>query len=250
MAYNLDIDTCSSSAEGNVVSVSQQLAAASEEERPEVLKDNLKKKLGSMLGVSTEDIEGSHKLSDLGVDSLMAVELKNWIDKEMKTSLSVLDLTGGKSINDLAVKILSVTSIASAPAAQSNASSASTAKAQTVVLSKDVYVCYQRVTESAPKARIVCFPYLGGLPSVYQQWTSFLPKDVELWVMQPQSIAQWDELLPLLTKELAAIEANHKAPWVFFGHSMGGLFAYEVASRVDASAPLIVSAIASPDVPR
>jgi hypothetical protein len=137
----------------------------------------------------------------------MAVELKNWIDKEMKISLSVLDLTGGKSIDELVVKILSLSSLASGSAASSTAAlspSSSPSSAVPGEAGTDVFECYRKVEE--PRARLVCFPYLGGEPSVFRGWTSFLPADVELYAYVPQRTSTWEELLPRLLEQLALLD--------------------------------------------
>jgi len=240
---------------GSAVSVFQQLSEVAEKERIDILSQSLRQKLSSMLGISVEDVEMSNKLTDLGVDSLMAVELKNWIDKEMKISLSVLDLTGGKNIGELASKILSLSSLAPSASSAEDAPSASAVPSvqqpQADREAEAVFRCYQRVPSGeSPNARLVCFPYLGGEATAFQGWTSFLPSDVELYAYVPQPVSNWEDLLPTLLRQLALIDqAGPPAPLVFYGHSMGGLIAYEAASHFRQSSQLIVAAIASPDQP-
>lgn len=48
----------------------------------------------SLLAVSDEDVDTRNPLSDYGVDSLMAVELRNWIRRDFKTIVAVFDLMG------------------------------------------------------------------------------------------------------------------------------------------------------------
>jgi hypothetical protein len=50
--------------------------AADPEQRAAVVRDVVREKLGAMLGVAGEDVESSKKISELGVDSLMAIEVK------------------------------------------------------------------------------------------------------------------------------------------------------------------------------
>jgi len=199
---------------GNTVSVFQHLSAVSADQRADVLRQSLRNKLSSMLGVSAEDIEMSNKLTDLGVDSLMAVELKNWIDKETRISLSVLDLTGGKSIDELALKILSLvplTSVEGNNMATTATSSPPPTEPMAPVEPTDstIFECYQRVTTGKPKARLVCFPYLGADASIFRSWTSFLASDVELYAYKPQRLATWEDLMPQLSAQLALIEKSN-----------------------------------------
>jgi acyl carrier protein len=72
--------------------------AATAEEQAQVVVHAVMARLGRALGVSADDIEPTKQLSDYGVDSLMAVELRNWIGKEFKANVAVFDLTGGASI--------------------------------------------------------------------------------------------------------------------------------------------------------
>jgi len=181
------------------------------------------------------------------------VELKNWIDKEMKISLSVLDLTGGKSIDELCVKIMSLSSLVPASSSSSSANESSNSTSSPLsesLTSSTVFVCYQRIAAGkTPKARVVAFPYLGGEPSVFKKWTASLPSDVELYAYFPQKSSKWEELMPLLLQELSLIDKEIPAPFVFYGHSIGGLIAYEAASHFRATSTLIVAAMSSPDVP-
>ena len=50
--------------------------AADPAQRADVVREVVREKLGAMLGVAGEDVEPSKKISELGVDSLMAIEVK------------------------------------------------------------------------------------------------------------------------------------------------------------------------------
>ncbi|KAJ4422555.1 putative PKS/NRPS-like protein biosynthetic cluster [Gnomoniopsis sp. IMI 355080] len=75
--------------------------AENDEQRLEVVLEALKGRLARALGVSTDDIDKREALSDYGVDSLMAVELRNWVRKDFGASVSVFEIMGGKSISDV-----------------------------------------------------------------------------------------------------------------------------------------------------
>ncbi|KAH7310724.1 hypothetical protein B0I35DRAFT_439590 [Stachybotrys elegans] len=68
-------------------------------------------RLARALGVSSADIEPGKALSDFGVDSLMAVELRNWIGKDFKANVAVFDIMSGISIIGLGDLITERTSI-------------------------------------------------------------------------------------------------------------------------------------------
>ena len=53
-----------------------------------------------------EEFDTSRALTAYGTDSLVAVEVKNWIAREVKVAVSVFDVLQGASIERLVEKIL------------------------------------------------------------------------------------------------------------------------------------------------
>lgn len=91
----------------------------------------------------------------------------------------------------------------------------------------------------APRLRLFCFPYAGGWPSVYRPWVDRLPADVELVAVRTpgresrfaeQPYTDWSAL----TKDTVdALRPLFDIPFVLFGHSFGGMLAYEVARTLN-----------------
>jgi surfactin synthase thioesterase subunit len=85
------------------------------------------------------------------------------------------------------------------------------------------------------KLRIFLFPPAGSDISIYQKWENYLPSDVELCLIRlPGRGGRVNEPLiddiSILTSEIANdIIQYFDIPYVFFGHSMGALVAYETA---------------------
>ena len=86
--------------------------------------------------------------------------------------------------------------------------------------------------------RLLCFPYAGGGPSVFRNWPQYLSPDIELSAVQlPGREARMTEApigeLGRLVDELAeAIEPSLDRPVALFGHSIGGLIAFELAREM------------------
>ena len=113
--------------------------------------------------------------------------------------------------------------------------------------------------------RLFCFPYAGGGASVYRLWPRGLPPDVEVVAVQPPGReSRWREeafrhVAPMADEALAGLEGQLDRPFVFFGHSMGAILAFEVARRLARSNPpgaggatlrhLIVSGRPAPSMP-
>lgn len=81
-------------------------AAAEREEKAQIVINSLVAKLAHAMSISPEDVELSKPLSSYGVDSLMAVELRNWIRRDFAAPVAVFDIMGGvpiSTIGELAV---------------------------------------------------------------------------------------------------------------------------------------------------
>ncbi|KAI1128976.1 hypothetical protein F5Y10DRAFT_239255 [Nemania abortiva] len=81
--------------------------AKSTDERIQIVIRALAIKLARAMSILPDDVEPSKPLSSYGVDSLMAVELRNYIGREFQATVAVFDIMGGvpiSSIGDLVVE--------------------------------------------------------------------------------------------------------------------------------------------------
>lgn len=76
-------------------------AATSFDERCSVVMDALKDRLARALGVEADDVDPGRLVSSYGVDSLMAVELRNWMRKDYDVEIAVFDILGGTTVAGL-----------------------------------------------------------------------------------------------------------------------------------------------------
>jgi len=67
----------------------------------EVMVAALKEKLAKDLRVPVEDIDAEKAVYSLGVDSLVAVELRSWIAREVKAEVTIFDIMQGQSLRAL-----------------------------------------------------------------------------------------------------------------------------------------------------
>lgn len=89
------------------VSINASLSAAkTEEERTGIVISGLAGKLAAILMISPEDIDVGTAITKYGLDSLNAIELRNWITKELGVNLQVLQLLTSGSLTNLAAVIL------------------------------------------------------------------------------------------------------------------------------------------------
>jgi acyl transferase domain-containing protein/acyl carrier protein/ubiquinone/menaquinone biosynthesis C-methylase UbiE len=86
--------------------VRQLVLAAHPEQRQQIVESFLKDRVARVLGMSASQIELERPLNELGLDSLMMVELKNRIEKEAGISLPTAELMRGPSIAKLSTILL------------------------------------------------------------------------------------------------------------------------------------------------
>jgi surfactin synthase thioesterase subunit len=110
--------------------------------------------------------------------------------------------------------------------------------------------------------RLFCLPYAGGSAlRVYHEWPALLPDGIDVWPLElpgrgsrmAESLCTsvdglTDDLVPTV---LSALDAG---PYAIFGHSLGGLLAFELARRMEhvhgrPPAHLLVSAFEAPGLP-
>lgn len=86
--------------------------------------------------------------------------------------------------------------------------------------------------------QLLCFPYAGGGAMIYRDWARGLPAGCKVTAVQlpgrgPRIREVPVTALPQLIEELAPAVLPHlKAPFVFFGHSMGAVISFELARRL------------------
>jgi acyl transferase domain-containing protein len=95
----------------------EEILSADPGERMKLMVDLIAHHLGQVLRQSTEKLDVNRAIIRMGVDSLMAVELKNRIERELNASVSVPQLLGGVSIVGAAELLLTRIVEAAAPSA-------------------------------------------------------------------------------------------------------------------------------------
>ncbi|MFR9674845.1 thioesterase II family protein [Streptomyces sp. TR06-5] len=109
--------------------------------------------------------------------------------------------------------------------------------------------------------RLFCLPYAGGSAArIYHDWARLLPEHVELWPLELPGRGSRMVETPCSTVDALVDDLVHTAlgaidgPYALFGHSLGGLLAFELARRLEhahrrPAAHLLVSAFEAPDLP-
>lgn len=110
------------------------------------------------------------------------------------------------------------------------------------------------------RVRLFCFHYAGGSVSVFRDWPLALPEEAELLAVRlPGHVGRHAE--PLITRAEVLVSRLYQEmlpyidiPYCLFGHSMGALLAYELASLLQQHGHrppdhIVVSARRAPHLP-
>ena len=90
------------------IAVQQRLKQAdSLDQAVELICDALVLKISNLLTITTEDVDRKKPVVAYGLDSLVAVELRNWITRDLEANVPLMELMNSPSIENLAGKIAS-----------------------------------------------------------------------------------------------------------------------------------------------
>ena len=92
----------SSAQEDAVADVVKELAGVkSTEEAAEIIAQSLMQRLSKALGVPLENLDASKAMHAYGVDSLVAVELRNWFKWKLEAEVAVFEILGNATFEDI-----------------------------------------------------------------------------------------------------------------------------------------------------
>ncbi|MBO0879152.1 MAG: SDR family NAD(P)-dependent oxidoreductase [Mycobacterium sp.] len=237
-------------------SINARLRAASPDERGKVALTYLGACMQVILGLNSALIDPTTELAALGFDSLTALQLRNRLETDLKTTIPATIVwthrSAGELVDDLLKRAgLEVQAVNGKPAPTVSAGNGA-------LLER-----WFRTFTPRPQAttRLYCFPHAGGSASTYLPWSDLLPEHVELHAVQlPGREDRAEEeprtdLLALADELSSMIAANpDPRPFAFFGHSGGSLLAFETARALwlghgISPVTLSLSAVPAPDGP-
>jgi acyl carrier protein len=96
-------------------SLLMQLGTVQAVERQSLLESYLQELVARVLQLDPSQFSGQESLTSLGMDSMMAVEIKHRIEGSLKVDVSVLELLQGTTVMQLAARILSSLQLDASP---------------------------------------------------------------------------------------------------------------------------------------
>ncbi|NEP01487.1 MAG: hypothetical protein F6K58_23085, partial [Symploca sp. SIO2E9] len=248
-----------------------QLKATLAHERRTILREHIGSGIRKIIGLNISTrIEPQQSLFDLGFDSLMAVELRNYLEKSLECSLRSTLLfdypTLEALVNYLLPEVLVLEDMSTQQKEEDKARSTQVLgelSLEPAEIKQNIEIpnLWIKCPQSNPKAnlRLFCLPYAGGGSSIFRLWHRELTSNIELCPIElPGRENRIREKpisnLEVLTEKLVEIFLPHAdKPFALFGHSMGALIAYELARKLQQKninpVYLFVSGRQAPNIP-
>jgi thioesterase domain-containing protein len=208
----------------------QQLLAADEAGRTSLVQEYIRQELARIMGIEPSSLETDQPLSTFGLDSLLALELKNNLEGRLDFTLPMAKLMEGPSIASLAAVTAQLIAGGAQPSDQAGAEAAKPpAEAWSPLL---------ELQSSGHRPPLFLLPALGGDVRCYADVVQKLGEDQPVYAFRPRGVDQ--DLPPHLTMDemitdyaAAVRELQPNGPYHIAGWSAGGVFAFALAGALE-----------------
>jgi thioesterase domain-containing protein/acyl carrier protein len=205
----------------------QQLFAADDATRRELVQEYIRQELSRIIGVEPETLETNQPLSTFGLDSLLALELKNNLEGRLDFMLPMAKLMEGPSIESLAAETARL--VVGGDDAAADTDSAATPPEWSPLLP---------LTSGEGQTPLILLPALGGDARYYADLVQELGDDRPIHVFRPRGLDQdlpphrtIDEMANDYVRALRQLQPN--GPYYLAGWSTGGTYAFALAEALE-----------------
>ena len=205
--------------------------------RRELLQQELTASLARILDVGPEQLDVSASIDNLGLDSLMLTQLRNWILRALDINLPLIKLLKGPSLETMAAELLGQLDNSGGDSATTKdakkASAAFTLADLEGVCVLNPWLIRGRSNADAP-FRLICFHSMGVGASLFTKFLLNPPEGYDILAVQTPGrenrlaepvVESIDALVEQIVPHLLPL---FDRPVVMWGHSLGGIVVLEV----------------------
>ena len=208
----------------------QQLFAVDAAQRQSLVQEYIREELARIMGIEPASLETNQPLSTFGLDSLLALELKNNLEGRLDFVLPMAKLMEGPSIESLATETARLIAEGAGLVCEATAAPAA-------VASND-WTPLVPLRETGARPPLVLLPGLGGDFRYYADLVEDLGEDQPVYVFRPlgldQEVSPHQTMADMLKDYLPALrELQTSGPYHLAGWSTGGTFAFALAEALE-----------------
>ena len=198
---------------------------------------NLKEALARILGTTPDKLDENKSISAIGLDSLMMNQLRNWILQKLEFNYPLMRLSKGPSIREIAEHIME-SFLSSASDEKSNQDESGISTEEDIEVINNWFVHRKAENDVSGKLKLFMFHSMGAGASMFNDFMYEAPKGTDVYAVQlPGRENRKDEKLytdfqKLLDDLEAAILPLLDGDFAIYGHSFGGIIAFELARRL------------------
>ncbi len=215
-------------------SFEEEMAQATPEQKQRILKGKLTEALAKILGTSSEKINPDISIAQLGLDSLMLNQLRNWIQQKLNINFPLMKIAKGPSIGELAAMLVG-TSQDPANATETDVvkDTSGIASGDEVEVANEWLIRNKNNNQEIEK-RIFCIHPVGAGASMFSHFLYNPPKNTDVMAFQLPGRENRSEEMPyedmaqLIPDMANAIRPYLDKPFVVIGHSFGGIIGFEL----------------------
>ncbi|QIS12391.1 type I polyketide synthase [Nocardia arthritidis] len=190
----------------------------------------LSEQIARIFGMPVERLALDVPLTDLGMDSLMAGQIRNVLAKQLEIDFPTMGLMRGPTLVELATEVL----------AQVCGGEPGAAPLPMVATRRpERWIHPAGGRSDTAWLRVFALPFSGGGASVFTPWADHLPGTIEVLGIQPPGRENRIDEAPIgsisaFVAELADVMLPYlDRSFAIYGHSMGGLLAYELTKHLE-----------------
>ena len=208
----------------------QQLLTSDAATRQTLVEDYIRQELARIMGIEPASLETNQPLSTFGLDSLLALELKNNLEGQLDFTLPMAKLMEGPSIASLAEETARLVAGSGADASGS----------MTNVSAADIAANWVPLVplKEGTRPPLILLPGLGGDARYYADLVQQLDDDQPVYVFRPlgldQDVPPHVTIAEMIAAYLPALrELQPVGPYHLAGWSTGGTFAFALAEALE-----------------
>jgi|GEM_PF-2351605 len=214
-----------------------ELLNAQPKKRRQLLRFYFGELLTKVMKIKTSQLDWQQRLSSMGIDSLMATELRRYIEHDLSISVPVeflAELNLEQFLGQLLFLIEKHNGMQNQDSSNEIIPLATVTKTYIKHKVEDNLWVIRPQPNPRARLRLLCFPYAGAGGSVFYPWIKELPSDIELCAIQlPGRENRLREsplthLKPLIQTLVPLLKPYLDLPFALFGHSMGALVSFEL----------------------